>query len=266
MNTSVNFQGLGRIIFTFQKKHSKDDTLTVVPDTNSDGYNVTFVQNTMHNKTESHLANSELIPYLNRLFNVMMFDVAPYDCVQIDCPSFPTVVIEMYNIMSYVSVLTDQINSMQTHWPQEKSGLTYAFEGGRASKTFTGDGRILVTLIKDNKKDDILSIQPEACGYNVRFEQAELINETENFVYTNDLPAYISRFFTAVMYDAEPHECIQVDFPLYPTVLIKHEDLASYLPHLINQIMTVVDWPTEISGKREMLNPRSEYDWDVLGY
>lgn len=268
MNSSVNFAGLGRIVLTFQKKGCKDDTLVVTPDSQTDGYNVSFVQNTIRTNSENYLTNDKLIPYLDRLIRALEFDAEPYDCVQFDCPTYPTVIIEKDNLQDYFYVLSEQISSLQSSWPYEKSGVHHT-EAKRSSKSYNGEGRLYFTMQKDGKKDDVLSVYPEHNGFSVRFEQNEILNTTEWFVNSSDITPYIERFFTTISYDAEPCNYVQVDFPLYPTVLITKSNILAYLPLLSEQITEQVEsfhaWPTESSGKHFM-NPRSDYDWDVLAY
>ena len=264
---SVNFQGLGRILLTFQKQGSKDDRLTITPDSQSTGYDVTFLQNTIYNNTTTYMTNGELLPYLHRLLRTMEFDTQGYECVQFDCPSFPTVLIEASNLVNYYYVLADQIKSLQQSWPAERSGSDYSSQR-KMSGSYSGDGRLFLTLIKKDTKDDTLSITPENGGtsYYVRYDQNYLKNSTERVLHAHELVPYLQRFFTALASDMEPYDHIQVDFPLYPSVMLDQKKVYSYLPLLVEQIQSIDSWPSECSGKRRVNNLRREYDWDTLAY
>jgi hypothetical protein len=267
MSSSVSFHGLGRILLTFLKRGNKDDRLTIDPDEYSTGYHVHFLQHTIRNTTETYLSNSELMPYLHRMFRTIELDVHAYDCVQIDCPSFPTVMIERTGLLNYFHILSDQIKSLQKTWPMEWSGKEYV-RAKPSSESFSGEARLYVKMIKDDCLDDTLCIVPEDGGssYLIRHEQNYLKNTTERVIPANDLHPYLQRFFTALSVDAEPYSHIQVDVPMYPCVMLKHSSIYSYLPLLLEQIQTTDTWPTEKSGKRRTSGPRRENDWDALVY
>ena len=251
MSNTANFQGLGRIILTFQKNGFKDDKLTIAADSETSGYIVTFLQNTIDNLSTNYLTNAELTPYLNRLFRTMEFDVQGYDCVQFDCPLYPTVIVERANLLNYYYILADQIASLQNAWPTEKSGADF-LTAKKISTAYAGEGRLYCRLIKEGNKDDILCIRRQEDFYHIRYAQNHLMNSYESYMPASELIPYLQRFFTAVTCDAEPCTNVQVDFPMYPTVMLKTQQLHHYTPVLFEQIRAIDSWPTERSGKRWM--------------
>ena len=275
-----NDEKLARILLICQKNGMQDDILTISPDTDSTGYNVRFDQKTIMNTTDTYMENKELAPYLYRFFRSIETDMVPYDCVQIDSPTFPTVVITSSNLLAYYPVLVDQIQSIQTNWPTETNGDSGA-ERNTLSQSFEGAARILLILQHSRTKDTILTIVPdeEHQGFYVRLDQKELRYITETYVGTADLVLYMERFFRAMMCDEEPCESVQFDCPLYPTTIIELGKLNTYFSLLVEQIYYLqFNWPMEKSGSRSKASKNShqnvhdyyeasrDYDWDVLAY
>jgi len=258
---------MGRIVLTFEKQTRKDDVLTIVPDDQSNGYYVTFKQNTIQNMTERYFTNSELVPYLDRFLRTAANDSDPYECVQVDCPTFPTVIVSIPNVLTYFPVLVDQIQSIQTYWPMEHSGRRMK-DVPPPSLKYDGDSRIMVILQREDRQDDILTVTPheEMDGYQIHFAQKHLRNVTERFVPSQELTPYLERFVRALAVDEEPFAQIQFDCPMYPTTIVKHMNLFTYYHLFLDQVKSLKEnWPTEMSATYTY-NPHREYDWDVLAY
>lgn len=247
MSSQMSFTDNGRILFILQKDGEADDRLIVSPDSNTKGYHVRFEQRTIENVVENFVDNVDLPNYLYRFFSALLFDQLPYKNVQIDCPSYPTVWMKCENVLAYLTVLYSQIASMQDDWPAEYSGKSNM---PKESQVYTGDARLFLVFQTKNKKDDILTVSPASGGYQVRFEQKNLFNVTTRFVTTCGIHEYLDGVYRAILADEDPYTAIQVDCPMYPTVVFKREMLSSYSTILYDQIYSLQkSWPTEHSGK-----------------
>ena len=254
---------LARILIICEKRGMKDDILSISPDTDSTGYNVRFTQNTIRNETTSYMSNNELAPYLYRFFRSVQNDLVPYDALQVDCPTFPSVIISNVNLLNYYPVLVDQIQSIQLNWPSETNG-EYSTQENRLSQTFSGKGRIVLVLQKDGCEDSILTVWPakKNQGYYVRLDQQELHYITEGFVNKVDLMLYMERFFRSLISDEESCENVQFDCPLYPTTIVPTQNLSLYYGLFMEQIYALqLNWPME---KSNMKNTESSHDWSNL--
>jgi hypothetical protein len=107
-----------KIIVTVQRK-DVDDVLSIVPDTESDGYNVVFYQTSIKNKIDCYMSNSMLASYLQQFFETLLCDSELPRHIQIDCPMFPTVLLHPSFIKSYLPLLEKQIDTIQDDWPFE---------------------------------------------------------------------------------------------------------------------------------------------------
>lgn len=253
---------LGRIILIFQKVGMKDDKLTILPDSMSNGYNVTFEQNVIGTKANMYIKNSALVPYLDKFFTAIENDTVPYDCVQIDSPTYSTVIISMSNIRNYFPMLIDQINMFQRSWPTETSG-------SRRIKTrnpANGNGEIVVILQRATFVDDVLRIVPDSYSddYLVRFEQNYINNTTEKYLNADELIQYLNLFMSVLCADEEPFKHVQIDCPMYPSTIVPIECVDQYKSKFLDMVESIENnWPDEhIIGKTS--DPRREYDWDVL--
>jgi len=281
MSDSVNFQGHARIQITFIKEGNKDDKLFIAPDTQSDGYTVLFDQKNIKNKAEVFMANVDLLPYVERIFLTVLYDQDPCDCIQVDFPTYPSIIVERRNLQDYFPLFSEQLASIQSYWPTEYSGYPYANKDAPSS-VFEGSARLYLIMMKNGKPDDKLVVYPEDNGYYVRHDQTNLVLTTETFLYQHEFVPYIQRFLTTLAYDAEPYDNLQVDCPMYPTALINWESISSYAPLLVLQLSSIKNWPEENSGTRKTpvrtnhatsssayaraTANASDYDWDVLAY
>ena len=254
---------LARIVLIFQKAGSKDDVLTIVPDVNSMGYNVTFEQNTIRNTTMTYLKNNELVSYLDRFLMVIEHDLFPYEYVQIDSPTYSSVVVSMDRMRNYLPMLQDQIDMFQRSWPTEYIG---SMRDAKLSKSYDGQGRLVILLQRESRVDDILTILPDPSseGYLVRFDQNHVRNTTEKYLNSDEILPYIQQFLEVLYSDEEPFQFIQIDCPMYPSTVLPVTNIQAYTSLLLDMVQSLeTNWPNESSGKKRQ-DPRSEYDWDLL--
>jgi len=114
--------------------------------------------------------------------------------------------------------------------------------------------KVLITLQWLQKDESIvydeLRIVPSSYShYDVRFDQRSLRVKTDFEISDAKLPAYLSAFFSTILADRNKPLWIQIDAPMYPSVLLKPEDLIPYGSILTAQLNSLQDdWPMEIIG------------------
>jgi len=114
--------------------------------------------------------------------------------------------------------------------------------------TISGYAKILVTIQRDGKSDDLLIVTPdlESDGYYVTFKQKTIGNTVDRYFENAALLPYISSFFTGLLYDHQRPDFVQIDVPMYPTVLLTPEKLFAYDAVLNHQVESLQDdWPFE---------------------
>ena len=113
----------------------------------------------------------------------------------------------------------------------------------------SGYAKILVTIQRDGRPDDVLSVSPDldSDGYYVSFRQRTVGNTTSHYCENGGLVSYLRQFFTALLFDHDQPDFIQLDIPMYPTVLLTSKTLLSYENYVLgNQIASLQDdWPFE---------------------
>jgi len=107
------------LIITLQKTDNPDDILTIVPAESNDGYSGMFAQPSLSNGHIFHLESQEMLPYIANFFAAIQYDTAGCDCVQIDCPAYPSVILERSNVSNYLPILLDQLRNLKSEWPVE---------------------------------------------------------------------------------------------------------------------------------------------------
>ena len=128
------------IHFYFVKDNHPDDSLLIKPSVHSlRGFTAKYTQNSNATQVEHELDNTELMPYLERLFSSMMYDIHRCDSVQIDCPGYSSVVLKTMNVRSYLPILRSQIDSLQNSWPLECIGKKSSTILSPAHKEREGD-------------------------------------------------------------------------------------------------------------------------------
>ena len=114
--------------------------------------------------------------------------------------------------------------------------------------------KVLITLQWPQKDgsvvyDELRIVPSSATYYDVRFDQCSLRVQTDFEISSAKLPAYLSAFFSTILADRNKPLWIQLDVPMYPSVLLKPEDLLSYGSILTAQLDSLQDdWPIEIVG------------------
>jgi len=122
------------------------------------------------------------------------------------------------------------------------------------NKMTTHIGKVLITLHWTQKDRttvyDELRISPaSATHYDVRFDQRSNRLHTYFELEGGMLPRYLSVFFSTILADRDKPFWVQIDVPMYPSVLLKPEDLIPYSSVLSAQLETLQeDWPMEIVG------------------
>ena len=102
-----------------QKYNTKDDVLTVVPDPDSEGFHVSFVQNSVSLSTEFSLDKNSLLYYLKDFLHNLTVDHDGCAFAQFEVPSYPVVVIPRDSLESYYQTFYYQVYSIlyTRPWP-----------------------------------------------------------------------------------------------------------------------------------------------------
>lgn len=114
--------------------------------------------------------------------------------------------------------------------------------------------KVLITLQWQQKDGSIvydeLRIVPCSISYyDVRFDQRSLRVQSDCEIEGAKLPAYLSAFFSTILADRNKPLWVQLDVPMYPSVLLKPEDLLPYGSILTAQLDSLQpDWPMEVVG------------------
>jgi len=111
-----------KVIITLIKgERSTDDVLKITPSENNNSYDIEFRQNTVNNVVYSNIVQRNLPSYLEQFLTSVTFDEEGASSIQIEIPSFPTVIIKTKNALRYLSLLQDQIESIEDNWPTEQT-------------------------------------------------------------------------------------------------------------------------------------------------
>jgi hypothetical protein len=114
-----NTSKYGPVVLILQKLSSPDDTLTITPSDDSDRYDVKFVQRTIGNTTYRSVRSNRIYDYLDFFVRALMIDTEGPTHVQIDVPTYPTVILNTNKVANYLVLLFDQIHSLERDWPYE---------------------------------------------------------------------------------------------------------------------------------------------------
>ncbi len=110
---------LAKIVFYFQKNGHKDDILRIIPDDESDGYYVELKQAQVGVSNSRYVKHRDIMKYIDLVFQSVVYDEDGPDNIQIDCPTYPSVILTRDDLEDYLDVLEDQIDSLQDYWPEE---------------------------------------------------------------------------------------------------------------------------------------------------
>ena len=115
----ITMASYGKILVILQKTDCSDNLLTITPDADSTGYFVDFKQTDINTTNSKYVENDNLSHYLHLFFQSIEFDHQKCDYIQIDVPSFPSVILAPNDLSYYMDILEDQIESLQDDWPAE---------------------------------------------------------------------------------------------------------------------------------------------------
>jgi hypothetical protein len=107
--------------------------------------------------------------------------------------------------------------------------------------------KIIIT-VQRAETDDVLAITPDldSDGYYVSFDQKSIRNKSHCYFNNTQLVDYLHIFFHTLLYDSETPRYIQIDCPMFPTVLFPPSQMENYFLLLQRQLAIVQeDWPFE---------------------
>jgi hypothetical protein len=117
-NSSTTY---GKIMLICIRPNREDDVLKITPSEDDRSYEIEFTQNSINNTVYTTVRQNDLENYLENFLQSVSMDEDRPQSIQIDVPSFPSVMIKSANILEYTSLLFDQISSIQDEWPLEIS-------------------------------------------------------------------------------------------------------------------------------------------------
>jgi hypothetical protein len=119
------FPSLAKIVIRVINKNRDDDVLVFTPDSESDGFNVSFVQPYLNSKSLFWLDYDAVVPYVETFFLSLLADKDKDTCanVQVDLPGLPSVMLNKDGLNKYLSVVFDShMDTLrETDWPFESS-------------------------------------------------------------------------------------------------------------------------------------------------
>ena len=103
-----------------QKEGANDDVLKIHPSQlHHSIYEAEFLQATIANVSYAALKSSGVLGYVELFLDSVLADENGCECIQIDCPPFPSVILYRESIIKYMPVLRVQLNSIMENWPAE---------------------------------------------------------------------------------------------------------------------------------------------------
>ena len=103
-----------------QKESAKDDVLKIYPSTaHHSVYEAEFRQETTANISYAALKGTGVLSYVELFLDSVLADENGCECIQIDCPPFPSVILYRHSILKYMPVLRVQLSSIVENWPAE---------------------------------------------------------------------------------------------------------------------------------------------------
>lgn len=113
-----------KIFIRILNNGNPDDTLTLDPDMDSNGFHVTFEQPTTLVKTTHWIDYEDVVEYLESFFSALVFDADPTTCtsVQIEVPGLPCVMLKKTNLIAFLyGVVEDYLDQLKANdeWPME---------------------------------------------------------------------------------------------------------------------------------------------------
>lgn len=113
-----------KIVIRVLNHDNPDDILTLDPDMDSTGFNVTFNQNTTMMKTEHWVDYDCVVEYLEAFFKSLTYDTDSKSSykVQVEIPGLPCVLLKKTNLIAYLyDVVDDYLEQLKQddEWPLE---------------------------------------------------------------------------------------------------------------------------------------------------
>ncbi len=101
-----------------------DDVLVLEPDNSSNGFNVTFFQNTTSMKTSHWIDYDNVVSYLESFFTGLKYDCDAESCtyIQVEIPGLSCVLLKKHNAVQYLyDVVEDYLDELfdNDEWPME---------------------------------------------------------------------------------------------------------------------------------------------------
>ena len=109
-----------QIRIVLQRPEQLDDVLIVKPDNHSQWYDITFKQNTLGFTTTNSVQAEGLLNYLDSFLRCLLMDEDRVSHVQVDIPTYPTVLLKAHNIPSYYTLLRQKVLNIISHWPLDE--------------------------------------------------------------------------------------------------------------------------------------------------
>jgi hypothetical protein len=109
------------LITLINGERSTDDILKITPSENNNTYDIEFRQNTVNNVVYANIVQRNLPSYLEQFLTSVTLDEEGARSIQIEVPSFPTIMIKTVNALKYLELLQDQIESIEDNWPTEQT-------------------------------------------------------------------------------------------------------------------------------------------------
>ena len=109
------------LITLINGERSTDDILKISPNESNNSYDIEFRQNTVNNVVYANIVQRNLPSYLEQFFTSVTLDEEGARSIQIEVPSFPTIMIKTANALKYLTLLQDQIESIEDNWPTEQT-------------------------------------------------------------------------------------------------------------------------------------------------
>jgi hypothetical protein len=112
-------------------------------------------------------------------------------------------------------------------------------------------GVVKVILQKTGLPDDVLTLTPNDDNehYTAKFVQSSVNNTSLGEVRANHVFNYLENFVRSAVIDTEGPEYFQFDVPLFPSVVVKKENVQNYLELFFDHIHFIErNWPVERTG------------------
>jgi len=129
---------------------STDDILKITPSESNNSYDIEFRQNTVNNVVYANIVQRNLPSYLEQFFTSVTLDEEGARSIQIEVPSFPTIMIKTSNALKYLELLQDQIESIEDNWPTEQTVSSLKKTVSRQTFNVTRNGEPFINNRRQN--------------------------------------------------------------------------------------------------------------------